>query len=170
MGTGSNQTNLTAIQQSSLKSVSQKRVKKELEILLKRKPAFVKELIVDPKNARQWKITILPNVHPFNLAAFRLSVNLHEDYPFKPPHLLFITSIWHPNINTKGEICASILQIENWKPSTTITAILEAVLAILDNPDVGRFINEEAAEMYVNNRQKFVEKTMENVKKNGEKR
>nr|CDP92200.1 Bm8917, isoform a [Brugia malayi] len=57
---------------------------------------------------------------PYNNGMFRLRITFPSDYPFKPPHLCFITPIYHPNIDEKGQMCLAILQYDNWKPGTNI--------------------------------------------------
>ncbi|EJW85569.1 hypothetical protein WUBG_03518, partial [Wuchereria bancrofti] len=57
---------------------------------------------------------------PYNNGMFRLRITFPSDYPFKPPHLYFITPIYHPNIDEKGQMCLAILQYDNWKPGTNI--------------------------------------------------
>lgn len=47
-----------------------------------------------------------------------MSIDLPVEYPFKPPKITFLTKIYHPNVDEKGQICLPIISPENWKPAT----------------------------------------------------
>jgi ubiquitin-protein ligase len=55
---------------------------------------------------------------PYNKGAFKISVDFPAEYPFKPPRITFLTKIYHPNIDEKGQVCLPIITPENWKPAT----------------------------------------------------
>ena len=52
---------------------------------------------------------------------FNLAILFPPEYPFIPPKVTFTTQIYHPNVDSKGEICVPILKTEIWKPSTKLT-------------------------------------------------
>jgi len=55
---------------------------------------------------------------PYNKGAFRIRIDFPAEYPFKPPKITFLTKIYHPNIDEKGQVCLPIISPENWKPAT----------------------------------------------------
>lgn len=55
---------------------------------------------------------------PYNKGAFRIEINFPAEYPFKPPKVMFLTKIYHPNVDEKGQVCLPIISPENWKPAT----------------------------------------------------
>lgn len=55
---------------------------------------------------------------PYNLKAFKLRISFPEEYPFRPPTVKFTTKIYHPNVDSDGQVCLPIISNENWKPCT----------------------------------------------------
>ena len=72
-----------------------------------------------------WEATIFgPENSPYEGGIFFLNIQFNNDYPFKPPKCAFRTRIYHPNINSNGNICVSILK-EEWSPALTISKVME---------------------------------------------
>ena len=55
---------------------------------------------------------------PYSKGAFRIKIEFPAEYPFKPPKITFLTKVYHPNIDEKGQVCLPIISAENWKPAT----------------------------------------------------
>uniref|UniRef100_A0A1I7W1N9 UBIQUITIN_CONJUGAT_2 domain-containing protein n=1 Tax=Loa loa TaxID=7209 RepID=A0A1I7W1N9_LOALO len=114
---GSIPENLTATHTSITTNL---RIQKEQAQLARSKPTYIHDIIIQNDNQKQWDILLLPPRPPYNDGMFRLRLTFPNDYPFKPPHLRFVTPIYHPNIDEKGQMCLAILQYDNWKPGTNI--------------------------------------------------
>ncbi|VDN37185.1 unnamed protein product [Gongylonema pulchrum] len=55
---------------------------------------------------------------PYNKGAFKIAIDFPVEYPFKPPKITFLTKIYHPNVDEKGQVCLPIISPDNWKPAT----------------------------------------------------
>ncbi len=69
-------------------------------------------------------------------------------YPIYPPMCTFLTPIYHPNVNTNGVICVSLLNEDGdgaWVPSYGIDAIYNSIILLLNTPDVDSPLNDDAA-------------------------
>jgi ubiquitin-protein ligase len=47
---------------------------------------------------------ILPMSEPFNQSAFRVQINITDEYPGKPPEVRLLTKIHHPNVLEDGNL------------------------------------------------------------------
>lgn len=85
----------------------------------------------------QWQATIMgPQGSPYEGGVFYLKIDFPKDYPFKPPKIVFLTKIYHCNINSAGGICLDILK-DQWSPALTISKLLLSICSLMDdaNPD-----------------------------------
>ena len=110
------------------------RLKKEYEELQKND---IPNISAGLKNGNlyEWEAVILgPDGTPYSNGVFHLNVSISSDYPFKPPIVIFKTKIYHPNINSAGNICLDILK-NNWNASLTISKILLSICSLLSDPN-----------------------------------
>ncbi|KAK5996730.1 E2 ubiquitin-conjugating enzyme 14 [Cladobotryum mycophilum] len=84
-----------------------------------------------------------------------------------PPVLKFVTRLYHPNVtnDSLGNICLGLLKSENWKPSTKIASVLEAVRNLLVEPQPDDPLEDRIAEEYRNDRPAWEKKVKTYVEK-----
>lgn len=94
-----------------------------------------------------------PPDSPFQGGVFLLFIYFPTDYPFKPPKITYVillmnlffsaahikvfrftTKIFHPNINSHGEIGLDILRSQ-WHPVLTISKMLLSITSFLCDPN-----------------------------------
>ena len=68
------------------------------------------------------------------------------EYPFKPPKITFKTKIYHPNIDEKGQICLPIIHSEHWKPATKTDQVIQALVALVNDPEPEHPLRNDLAE------------------------
>lgn len=71
-----------------------------------------------------------PAGSPYAGGVFFLDIHFPQDYPFKPPKVVYRTRIYHCNINSQGQICLDILK-DNWSPALTISKVLLSICSLL---------------------------------------
>ena len=88
---------------------------------------------------------------------FKLELYLPEEYPMVPPKVLFITKIYHPNIDKLGRICLDILK-DKWSPAILIRSVMISIQGLLSKPEPDDPLDEEIAKAWKSNKT-FAEKT-----------
>jgi ubiquitin-conjugating enzyme E2 D/E len=98
-----------------------------------------------------------PDDSPFVGGVFNLSIHFPGDYPFRAPHVKFLTKIYHPNINSAGLICLDILK-GAWSPALTISKVLLSITSLLTDPNPDDPFVPDIANIYKENRALYEEK------------
>ena len=131
---------------------------------LKRLQSELKEIVNNPPancsagpvgdDMYKWQATVMgPEGTPYHGGIFTLRIDFPTDYPFKPPKVVFLTKIYHCNINSSGGICLDILK-DQWSPALTISKILLRICSLMYDHNPDDPLMPEIADMYKNNIEK----------------
>ena len=133
------------------------RIKKEWLNLQKDPLDFCTAGPHNDENIFHWVATISgPTASPYEGGVFQLTIRFPANYPYKPPKIKFDTKIYHPNISSGGDICLDILK-EQWSPALTISKVLLSVCSLLNDPNPDDPLMPEIADLYKNNKEKYIE-------------
>jgi ubiquitin-conjugating enzyme E2 N len=91
-----------------------------------------------------------PEETPYEGGLFELEILLPSDYPLSPPTCLFITRIYHPNIDKQGRICLDILK-DKWTPALQIRSVLLSLQALMADANLNDPLDEEIAAHWKSN-------------------
>ena len=128
-----------------------KRINIELSEITKNPPTNCSAGIADD-NIHQWQATIMgPEGSPYHGGVFYLKIDFPLDYPFKPPKIMFLTKIYHCNINSSGGICLDILK-DQWSPALTISKVLLSICSLMDDPNPNDPLVPEIANLLIKNK------------------
>ena len=137
-------------------TMSSKRIQKEHQDLSKDAP---ENCSAGPRgdNLYIWDATIIgPTESPYTGGLFKLEIHFPSDYPFKPPKVTFLTKIYHPNINSYGNICLDILK-DQWSPALTVSKVLLSICSLLNDPNPKDPLVPDIAHLYEKDRAKYEE-------------
>jgi ubiquitin-conjugating enzyme E2 N len=102
--------------------------------------------VQNPDNFNHFHVTVEgPGDTPYEGGLFHADLLLPQDYPMSPPKILFVTPIYHPNIDKQGRVCLDILK-NNWTPALQIRSVLLSLQALLAEPDPNDFLDVKTAD------------------------
>mmetsp|Transcript_7947 Transcript_7947/g.19744 ORF Transcript_7947/g.19744 Transcript_7947/m.19744 type:complete len:387 (-) Transcript_7947:325-1485(-) len=115
---------------------------------LRRIQADIRELALDPSEQYfaaplendmfEWHFTIRGAVGTdFEGGIYHGRILLPAEYPYKPPHIVFLTPSGRFETNTKVCLSFSAYHPELWQPAWGIRLILEALISFLPTPGDG---------------------------------
>ena len=136
--------------------MASKRIKNELKEL-QRDPPSTCSAGPEGDNLYKWRGVIIgPPDSPYAGGIFNLSIEFPEDYPFRAPHVRFLTKVYHPNINSHGAICLDILK-DKWSPALSISKVLLSIESLLTDPNPDDPFMPEIANLLKSNPEKYKE-------------
>ncbi|KAL7929673.1 ubiquitin-conjugating enzyme/RWD-like protein [Trichoderma chlorosporum] len=148
--------------------MSTKRISKEFAELSRTTPEGFFVALPSDDSVHTWHVTLQPPPSTtFYPGRFGIVLTLPAEYPFKPPVVKFVTRVYHPNItnDSLGNVCLAILKAENWKPSTKIVSVLDALRNLLIEPQPDDPLEERIADEYRNDRASWEAKARAAVNK-----
>ncbi|CAG2053281.1 unnamed protein product, partial [Timema podura] len=104
---------------------------------------------------------------PYESGVFRLEIVIPDKYPFEPPHVRFVTPIYHPNVDESGRICLDMLKLPpkgTWRPVFSLAGLLTSIQLLQATPNPDDPLMADIAEEYLYNRSEFEKKAREHTK------
>lgn len=134
-------------------SAGELRVQKDITELNLPKRATI--AFVDGKDKLlHFQITMRPEEGIYRGGEFLFDFNISTGYPHDAPKVKCLTRVYHPNIDTEGNICLNILR-EDWKPVLSINSVVYGLNFLFLDPNPDDPLNKEAAEALVSQRPAF---------------
>lgn len=132
-----------------------RRLIKELNDIKKNNIPNISVGLSNKDNLFEWEAVIIgPTETPYENGIFKLDISIPSNYPFKAPIVIFKTKIYHPNINSGGNICLDILKTQ-WSPALTISKVLLSVCSLLSDPNPNDPLVSDIAHIYNTNRELY---------------
>lgn len=75
---------------------------------------------------------------------FKISIEFPPNYPYQAPTISFVSPMFHPNVDTAGNICLDILK-EKWSAVYNVQTILLSLQSLLGEPNNSSPLNVQAA-------------------------
>ncbi|WVQ82969.1 hypothetical protein IAT38_005107 [Cryptococcus sp. DSM 104549] len=148
-----------------MSSTSIRRIQKELSSLMNSPPPNI-TVLPDEENLQLWRIVMVgPPGTPYAKGKFQVTAEFTKEYPFKPPTIQFKTKVYHPNVDSDGNICIGLLKTEQWKPATKMEVVLSSIYNLLAEPNPDDPLVASIAEIYRTDRAAFDKKAQEYVAK-----
>ncbi|KAJ9108295.1 hypothetical protein QFC20_003455 [Naganishia adeliensis] len=138
-----------------MSATSVRRIQKELADFQKDPIANV-HVVPNDADFTEWNLVMTgPPGTPYKGGTFKINVKFGDQYPFKAPTFIFKTRIYHPNVDSEGNICIGMLKTENWKPATKINSVIHALYDLLQTPNPDDPLVTSIAELYRSDRKEY---------------
>ncbi|GJN22065.1 hypothetical protein PR202_gb09596 [Eleusine coracana subsp. coracana] len=127
------------------------RVRNELSELWADPPAFCRPGASPMKDLFHWEMVIDgPTGSPYEGGMFPLNVDLSNEYPARPPKITFQTEVFHPNINSEGEMVLDIFSGGEGTPALRMDKVLHSIVSVLYDPLLDFSVHGDIANLYKN--------------------
>ncbi|PVV00731.1 hypothetical protein BB560_004878 [Smittium megazygosporum] len=140
---------MSSHQSSVTSAATTKRLKSELMSLMM---ANIKGITAFPEsdNLYNWVGSIegAPET-VYSGLKYKIKITFPTDYPISAPKITFSTPIYHPNVDSDGNICLDILK-EEWSAVYNVQTILLSLQSLLGEPNPASPLNGEAARLWEN--------------------
>jgi ubiquitin-conjugating enzyme E2 I len=91
-----------------------------------------------------------------------LLVVFSDEYPIRPPKVIFTPPLFHVNVYPEGNVCLSIInEGDGWKASISLKQILLGVQDLLDSPNPKSAANGPALQLYQKSKKEYDQKIRE---------
>lgn len=120
------------------------------------KPHFV-TMNVDQSNIMEFGLTMDLSSEQDSIwkgGKFSFTVRVPSEYPHKAPVVHCDTPVYHPNIDTEGNVCLNILRAD-WKPVLDIGNVIMGLIFLFLEPNPNDPLNHEAAAEFRENVNRF---------------
>eukprot|EP00117_Sycon_ciliatum_P045244 scpid75895/ scgid32540/ Ubiquitin-conjugating enzyme E2 2; Lethal protein 70; Ubiquitin carrier protein 2; Ubiquitin-protein ligase 2 len=128
------------------------RIRRELEDFRRDPPPGITARPAEGSFRRVYATLQAPEGSPYEGGVFHLTYHYTRGYPNDPPKVRFTTKIFHPNINSKGEISLNILTSDGWSGRLDLAIVLLCIQSILDDPLAEDPLEAEIARLYMSDR------------------
>lgn len=144
----------------------QGRLTKELKNLVDKPICESTVVLENEDDVRNWIVVMRGPVDSvYQEGYFKLKFSFPDNYPFKPPDVKFLTTMYHPNIKKDtGEICLDVFT-SGWLPTQNTTLILEKIASILGSPSTSSPLEPEIANEFSSDYNTFVKNAKEYITK-----
>ena len=120
------------------------------------KPSFI-EMRVDQANIMVFGLTMNLQNEQDSIwigGKYDFTVRVPPEYPHKAPVVHCDTPVYHPNIDTDGNVCLNILRAD-WKPVLDIGNVIMGLIFLFLEPNPNDPLNHEAAAEFRENPSRF---------------
>ena len=141
---------------------ARRRLVRDLKEIVKNAPPGI-QASPEKDNFMVWRAMITgPKDTPWEGGTFKLRMTFSEEYPNKPPTVVFVSRIFHPNVYANGNICLDILQ-DKWSPIYGVSAVLTSIQSLLTDPNPASPANSEAANIFTRDKREYARRVREIV-------
>ena len=112
-------------------------------------------------NIKHWRIIFQGSIYsPYEDGIFTLDFIFNKgSFPNYGPEVKFITTMFHPNVDTNGHVCINLLN--DWKSDTPLESVFYGILDIMDHPVASGGYNNDARKLLEKSEEEFYKKVEE---------